>query len=399
MDPSRERDFTAFYDATWPRTVACAYALTGDLGEAQDLAQEAYSRAWPRWSSLHGYDDPGAWVRHVATRLAVSRWRRARTAAVFLAHSRARSPQHLHRRRPRLSSRRSSSCRRHSGGPSYSTTSASSLSSRSPGSRNAPRGRSKRDFPADAPPLRPSSLPRTENTPMPDLDQLLDTLVADVSTGTRAPGAQAAIKRAHQRRGKIAAAAAAASVVFIAVGGGLAAENLGGSDRVSPVGEPTPAASDPPTVPESAEESPGSDEFFRTELQETLAHVPGWAITDSDPTILHPCGGAWSSSATGGSGGTIPPGVWADEVGFPSAAHASDATALLAANLASCTAVAWSTQPIAQTGAVLASSATGVIWIHQKGATVATLQVPTTDGPPPLGVQVEVADLIRLSIG
>ena len=92
MEPSRERDFTAFYDATWPRTVACAYAMTGDLGEAEDLAQEAYSRAWPRWSSLCEYDEPGAWVRQVATRLAVSRWRRASTAAAFLARS--RGPEH-----------------------------------------------------------------------------------------------------------------------------------------------------------------------------------------------------------------------------------------------------------------------------------------------------------------
>ncbi len=92
MNSSRERDFTGFYDATWSRTVACAYAMTGDLGEAEDLAQEAYSRAWPRWSSLREYDDPGAWVRHVVTRLAVSRWRRTRTAAVFLARSRGPEP-------------------------------------------------------------------------------------------------------------------------------------------------------------------------------------------------------------------------------------------------------------------------------------------------------------------
>jgi RNA polymerase sigma-70 factor (ECF subfamily) len=92
MDPIRERDFTAFYNSTWPRTLACAYAMTGDLGEAEELAQEAYSRAWPRWSSLHGYDDPGEGVRHVATRLAVSRWRRTKTAATFLARSRGPEP-------------------------------------------------------------------------------------------------------------------------------------------------------------------------------------------------------------------------------------------------------------------------------------------------------------------
>lgn len=87
MDGSREREFTAFYDATWPRTVACAYAMTGALGDAEDLAQEAYSRAWSRWPALSKYDDPGAWVRQVTTRLAVSRWRRARTAAAFLART------------------------------------------------------------------------------------------------------------------------------------------------------------------------------------------------------------------------------------------------------------------------------------------------------------------------
>lgn len=232
---------------------------------------------------------------------------------------------------------------------------------------------------------------------MSDLDQLLDTLVADVSTGTQAPGAAAAIKQAHRRRMKIGATAAAAAVAFIAVGGGLAAGTLGGGGTVSPIGEPTVSPPEPSTPQESTEASPGSDEYFRFEVHETLTQVPGWAVADSDPTILHPCGGEWSASALGGSGGTIPPRVWADEVGFASAARASDATALLAANLVSCTAVTWRTQPIAQTGAVLASSSTGVIWIYQKGATVATLQVPTTDGPPPLAVQVEVADLIRLS--
>ena len=92
MDRTAEGDFTAFYDATWPRTVACAYAMTGDLAAAEDLAQEAYSRAWPRWKALKEYDDPGAWVRQVATRLAVSRWRRTRTALNFLARHAAPEP-------------------------------------------------------------------------------------------------------------------------------------------------------------------------------------------------------------------------------------------------------------------------------------------------------------------
>ena len=48
-----EQDFTAFYDATWARTVACAYAVTGEIGAAEEMAQEAYTRAWPRWSSAN----------------------------------------------------------------------------------------------------------------------------------------------------------------------------------------------------------------------------------------------------------------------------------------------------------------------------------------------------------
>src|SRR5689334_9257726 len=80
-----DADFAAFYDATWRRTVACAYAVLGDLGAAEEAAQEAYTKAWPRWSKLSTYDDPGAWVRQVATRQAISGWRRRRTAKKHLA--------------------------------------------------------------------------------------------------------------------------------------------------------------------------------------------------------------------------------------------------------------------------------------------------------------------------
>jgi RNA polymerase sigma-70 factor (ECF subfamily) len=59
--------------------------VLGDLGAAEEAAQDAYTRAWPRWSKLASYDDPGAWVRQVATRQAISGWRRKRTARKYLA--------------------------------------------------------------------------------------------------------------------------------------------------------------------------------------------------------------------------------------------------------------------------------------------------------------------------
>lgn len=88
MSTATEREFAEFYDATWSRTVACTYALTGDIGAAEELAQDAYVRAWSRWNRVSTYDEPAAWVRHVATRLAISRWRRQGTAKAWLARNR-----------------------------------------------------------------------------------------------------------------------------------------------------------------------------------------------------------------------------------------------------------------------------------------------------------------------
>ncbi len=76
--------FDAFYLETGPRVVRQLHAMTGDLQEAQDCAQEAYARAWQRWDRLAAYDAPEAWVRHVAWRLAVSRFRRARVGTGLL---------------------------------------------------------------------------------------------------------------------------------------------------------------------------------------------------------------------------------------------------------------------------------------------------------------------------
>ncbi len=73
-------DFDEFYRASRQRLYDCLYALTGDAGEAQDALHEAYARAWQRWSRLSDYADPEAWVRTVARRIAVSRWRRAMAA-------------------------------------------------------------------------------------------------------------------------------------------------------------------------------------------------------------------------------------------------------------------------------------------------------------------------------
>ncbi len=65
-----------FYRDTSRRLLRYAYGLTGDPGEAQDLVQEAYARAWQRWRQVSAYEDPEAWLRLVVNRLSTDRWRR-----------------------------------------------------------------------------------------------------------------------------------------------------------------------------------------------------------------------------------------------------------------------------------------------------------------------------------
>lgn len=71
-----EADFDEFYRATARDVIHLVYAATGDLTVAQDSTQEAFARAWQRWDAVSTYDDPRAWVRTVARRLAVSTWRK-----------------------------------------------------------------------------------------------------------------------------------------------------------------------------------------------------------------------------------------------------------------------------------------------------------------------------------
>jgi RNA polymerase sigma-70 factor, ECF subfamily len=80
-------DFDEFYVTTSPRLVGQVFALTGNLSEAEDAVQEAYIRAWQRWSRIRTYDDPEGWLRVVAYRISMNAWRKARNR--LAAHFRA----------------------------------------------------------------------------------------------------------------------------------------------------------------------------------------------------------------------------------------------------------------------------------------------------------------------
>ncbi|HHU11554.1 MAG TPA: SigE family RNA polymerase sigma factor [Intrasporangiaceae bacterium] len=96
---SATADFDAFYRGTASRVIHVVYAATGDLGLAQDCAQEAYARAWQQWEKLRSYDEPLSWVRTVARRLAISQWRKgeAERRAFSRAHQAEPAPSHADR--------------------------------------------------------------------------------------------------------------------------------------------------------------------------------------------------------------------------------------------------------------------------------------------------------------
>lgn len=85
----RERDpvdFDEFYAATSRRVLGQLYAMTGDMAAAEDAVAEAYTKAWQRWAQISRHDSPEAWVRTVASRTAISSWRKTRNR--LLAHRR-----------------------------------------------------------------------------------------------------------------------------------------------------------------------------------------------------------------------------------------------------------------------------------------------------------------------
>ncbi|MFE9659911.1 sigma factor-like helix-turn-helix DNA-binding protein [Streptomyces sp. NPDC005955] len=71
-----EEEFAEFYRRSVHRLTGQLYVMTGDFHEAQDVVQEAFVRAWGHRRRLERDLGPDAWVRAVAWRLAVSRWRR-----------------------------------------------------------------------------------------------------------------------------------------------------------------------------------------------------------------------------------------------------------------------------------------------------------------------------------
>ena len=68
--------FREFYERMQPRAIGVGRRLLGDRAAAEDLAAEAFARAYSRWSKVRTHPNPEAWLLRVVGNLAVDHVRR-----------------------------------------------------------------------------------------------------------------------------------------------------------------------------------------------------------------------------------------------------------------------------------------------------------------------------------
>jgi RNA polymerase sigma-70 factor (sigma-E family) len=93
-----DEEFDTFMRGRWPAMVRLAYALTGDVGHAEDLAQTAFARAYASWGRVRQAGDPDAYVRRIVINEHRSRFRKRRVTEELrgdLADTTGRLPQGL----------------------------------------------------------------------------------------------------------------------------------------------------------------------------------------------------------------------------------------------------------------------------------------------------------------
>lgn len=71
-----EAAFSAFFTAEYTRMVRTVYLVVHDHGRAEEITQDAFVQLLDHWEKVAGYEQPGAWVRRVAIRMAVRALRR-----------------------------------------------------------------------------------------------------------------------------------------------------------------------------------------------------------------------------------------------------------------------------------------------------------------------------------
>ena len=88
--------FEAFFQAEYPGLVRAMYLLTGDQGEAEELAQATMARVYERWDRVRVMESPAGYVYRAAVNLHRKRLRhlavRARRLLVMTVHAESAQP-------------------------------------------------------------------------------------------------------------------------------------------------------------------------------------------------------------------------------------------------------------------------------------------------------------------
>lgn len=71
-----ELELTSFCKSEYPRLVRVLGLYCGEVGVAEELAQETLARAWRHWSKVRALNQPSSWTTKVAMNLAKSHYRR-----------------------------------------------------------------------------------------------------------------------------------------------------------------------------------------------------------------------------------------------------------------------------------------------------------------------------------
>ena len=83
--------FEWFFEEQKERLLRILSVITGSRAEAEDLAQEAFTRVFERWETVGEMDDPAGYLHRTAMNLFRNQYRRARVA---LARTVGLGPEH-----------------------------------------------------------------------------------------------------------------------------------------------------------------------------------------------------------------------------------------------------------------------------------------------------------------
>lgn len=71
-------EFDWWFRASYSSIARTVFLVTGDRGRAEEITQDAFVKMLQHWSNVRLYEQPDAWVRRVAIRMAVKQVKRER---------------------------------------------------------------------------------------------------------------------------------------------------------------------------------------------------------------------------------------------------------------------------------------------------------------------------------